>query len=73
MILQEIVSENIRGFRLLRGFTQEALAVKASMSSNFISDFERGKSGLALGSIEKIAKVLKVEPSALLIKDAFKS
>ncbi len=72
MRLQEIVSENIRGFRQLQGLTQEALAAKARMSANFLSSFERGKSGLGLGSVEKIARVLKVEPSTLLIKDAFR-
>ncbi len=72
MILQAIVSENIRGFRILRGLTQEALAAKSGMTTNFLSAFERGKSGLGLRSVEKIAKVLKVEPNVLLIKDAFK-
>jgi XRE family transcriptional regulator, regulator of sulfur utilization len=71
--LQAIVAQNIKGFRLKHGFTQENLALKAKLHSNHLARMERGEEGVAasLSSIEKIAKALKIPPHLLLIPDAY--
>jgi len=71
--LEKIVAENVRGYRKLRNLSQEALAIKSGLSSNYLACFERGEVGLALSRLEKIAKTLKVAPHLLLMKDSYKS
>ncbi|MBI1924975.1 helix-turn-helix transcriptional regulator [Candidatus Poribacteria bacterium] len=46
--------------RKRRGFTQEALAEKASVSVNFIGNVERGESAISLKTLRQIGKVLGV-------------
>jgi transcriptional regulator with XRE-family HTH domain len=65
--LLAIVSSNIRYFRKSAGLTQEALAWKSKLSSDFISRLERGEDNISIVSLEKIAKVLNVDPYKLLI------
>jgi transcriptional regulator with XRE-family HTH domain len=64
--LENIVAINVRNIRKKKNLTQEALAIKAGLSPNFLACFERGETGLALSRLEKIAKALKVEPYELL-------
>ena len=66
MSLEALVAANVRRIRIEKKLTQEALAIKAGISPNFLACFERGETGLALSRLEKIAKVLKVKPSQLL-------
>jgi len=42
--LRNILSQNIRRFRKSKGFSQERLAEKMEISTNYLSDIERGKS-----------------------------
>ncbi len=72
MSLEKIVAANVRGFRLKRKMTQEALAVKSGVSPNFLACFERGETGLALSRLERIAKTLGVKPSLLLEPESFR-
>jgi transcriptional regulator with XRE-family HTH domain len=68
--LQKIVAANIKGYRKLKGLTQEALAAKAEMSSNHVARMERAEPGvgITLASIERICKALKIKPHLLLIE-----
>jgi transcriptional regulator with XRE-family HTH domain len=64
--LEIIAATNVRNIRKKKNLTQEALALKAGLSPNFLACFERGETGLALSRLEKIAKALGVKPSTLL-------
>jgi XRE family transcriptional regulator, regulator of sulfur utilization len=64
--LESIVANNVRAIRKKKNLTQEALAIKAGVSPNFLACFERGETGLALSRLEKIAKALKISPDLLL-------
>ena len=57
---QEKLGERIRVFRKRSGFTQEALAEKASVSVNFIGNVERGESAISVKTLLQIAKALGV-------------
>jgi transcriptional regulator with XRE-family HTH domain len=58
---------NIRRLRLTRGWSQESTAEKAGLSTRHFQDIEAGRrAGLRLATIEKIAKVLHVQPWELL-------
>ncbi|HZK75432.1 MAG TPA: helix-turn-helix transcriptional regulator [Candidatus Kapabacteria bacterium] len=72
MRLEVIVATNVRNLRKKKNLTQEALAIKAGLSPNFLACFERGETGLALSRLEKIAKALGVKPSLLLEPDAYR-
>ena len=73
MRLEKIVAINVRNLRKQKNLTQEALAIKAGISTNFLACFERGETGLALSRLEKLARVLGVKPSLLLEPDAHRT
>ena len=56
----------MKAFRTSKGFSQEELALKASLSANFIGNIERGKENITLDSLGKIAQALDVAPGALI-------
>ena len=61
----EVVSDNVRKYRKIRGITQEQLAVDISMTPDYLRRFEsqRGKEGLTLKRLYKISVVLDVPMS----------
>lgn len=61
----EIIGNNLKAARTLKGYTQEKLAEAVGVSDKFISMAERGVSGLSVTSIVGICKVLDIEPNAL--------
>ena len=67
MKLLAVVSTNIRYYRKKSGLTQESLAWKSKLSPDFISRLERGEDNISIVSLERIAKVLKVDPFMLLV------
>lgn len=72
MKLQKIVAQNLKGYRQLRGLSQEAIAGKIDIGANHYARIERGEEGLTLERWEKICKVIKIEPYLLLIADSYK-
>jgi transcriptional regulator with XRE-family HTH domain len=62
-----VVGDNIRDYRIKKGLSQEALAVKAKMSSNYLGEVERGKETISVRRIVLVAKALKIAPHLLLI------
>jgi transcriptional regulator with XRE-family HTH domain len=72
MKIQEIAGDNIRYIRERRGLSQESLALEARMSRAYIGEVERAEKNISIGRLEKIAKVLKVQPNELLIKDFYR-
>ncbi len=61
----EVVSDNVRKYRKIRGITQEQLAVDISMTPDYLRRFEsqRGREGLTLKKLYKISVVLDVPMS----------
>ena len=70
MIDKEIIliqfGEKLKKARILKGLSQEALALSLGFDRTYISLLERGKRSPSLIAINKIAKFLKVEASSLI-------
>jgi|Deesub1362A_J573_1020465.scaffolds.fasta_scaffold00029_129 repressor LexA len=60
------VGETIRRLREEMGLSQRALARKAGISSQYLSDIEVGRTSPSLKSLEKIATALQSPPGRLL-------
>ena len=57
-----LLRENLRRLRLGKGWTQQELAERASLTYKYYQDLEAGRlTGLTLATIEKLAGVLEVE------------
>lgn len=70
MTLRETFAKNVRHWRHARGLSQEALAYEADISRSYLYELERGKYPANLDFIERIAKVLAIEPHQLLERSA---
>ena len=55
--LQMTVDYNIRGYRKLKQLSQEALAVKSKLSSNYLGEVERGKQTISVRRVGLIARI----------------
>jgi transcriptional regulator with XRE-family HTH domain len=66
MSLREIFAGNLRKYRLEAGLSQEALAAEAEIDRTYVSALERSVYSASLDMIEKLAGVMRVEPSRLL-------
>jgi transcriptional regulator with XRE-family HTH domain len=56
----------VRERRLAMNLTQEALGEKCGLHRTFVGSVERGERNVAVLSLRKIAKALRVTPAALL-------
>jgi len=65
MDFKQMVGEQIRKARRLRGMTQERLAEQSGLSFSYISDVERGTRNISLESLGKIINALGVKPAQL--------
>ncbi len=63
---KQLVGMRIRELRLVKGFSQEALADEAGVHRTYMGSVERGERNISLDNIVKIARALKVAPSSLL-------
>jgi transcriptional regulator with XRE-family HTH domain len=57
---------NIRRLRSKKHLSQRALAEDVGISVSYVSMLERGQRSPPLGTIEKIARALRVTPAELL-------
>ncbi len=73
MDLRRVIAKNLRGYRLKRGLTQEALAGRVGIGPNHLARIERGEEGLTLERWAKISKALKIEPYLLLVSESYKN
>lgn len=64
--IRQIVGQNIRHFRQIKGITQETLAEIVDVSGSYIGYLERGEKSPSLDLLVKIARTLDVEPARLL-------
>lgn len=66
MTLRDIFATNLRRHRLAAGFSQEALAAEAEIDRTYVSALERSVYAATVDMIERLAKVLDVDPAKLL-------
>ena len=68
MEIRQVFARNLRKARQARGLSQEVLAHDANVDRTYISALERGVYSATLDMVEKLARVLHVEPSDLLTR-----
>jgi transcriptional regulator with XRE-family HTH domain len=66
MDIREIFAANLRRLRHERGLSQDDLAYEAEVSRSYLSQIEKASYYASLKIIERVARVLKVDPVALL-------
>jgi len=66
MDIREIFATNLRKLRHERDLSQDDLAYEAGISRSYLSQIEKGTFYASLKIIERVARVLKVDPSVLL-------
>ena len=67
--LQRTVGRNLRAFRQLKGFSQEAFASEIDYHRTYMGGLERGERNLTLKSLERIAVKIGVDPRDLMYDD----
>lgn len=66
MDVVQLLGENVRHYRKLKGLTQEQLAVAAGMERSYVSDLERGTRNPSVVALGRLAHALELEPKLLL-------
>ena len=66
MDIREVFAANLRRLRHDAGLSQDDLAYEAKVSRSYLSQIEKGAYYASLKIIERLAKVLRVEPADLL-------
>ncbi len=66
MSLVATFGKNLRAARKSLGWTQEHLAFEAGIKRAYLSEIESGKRNVSLDVVEKLAKAIGAEPSALM-------
>jgi len=62
----QLLGENVRHYRKLRGMTQEQLALETEMERSYVSDLERGTRNPSVRALGRLAEALGVAPHLLL-------
>ena len=71
MDIRRVTGDNVRFIRQKRKLSQEALATKSGISLSYVKYVEKGEYAISIVKLEKIAKVLKVDPGLLLAPGAY--
>lgn len=66
MDVVQLLGENVRHYRKLKGMTQEQLALEAEMERSYVSDLERGTRNPSVRALGRLAQALGIEPHQLL-------
>jgi transcriptional regulator with XRE-family HTH domain len=64
--LQRRLGRYLREYRLEQGMSQEALGDQLGYHRTYIGGLERGERNLTLKAVERIAKLIGVDPLTLL-------
>lgn len=67
-VLQQMVGERIRNYRILKGWTQEQLSEALGTQSPYIGRIERGEQNIQLSTLGKIAGALQVSVHSLFME-----
>jgi transcriptional regulator with XRE-family HTH domain len=60
------LAKRIKALREQRGLSQETLAAKAGVSRGYLARLELGRHDPTVGTVEKLAKALRVKVTDLL-------
>lgn len=63
---RRLVAWNLRKWRVLRGVSQEHLAVDADVDRSYVGRLERGLENPTVGLLDKLAAALSIHVSQLL-------
>jgi transcriptional regulator with XRE-family HTH domain len=66
MMKQKRLAMKLKQFRAARGMTQEVLAKKAGLTQVHIARLESGNHDPTLGTLQRLAKALKVKMGELV-------
>ena len=72
MDIYKIIGHNVRGYREKVGWSQEKLAVRTGLATNYIGCVERAEKKPSVDTLVTLGKALKVDPSAFLIRDSYR-
>jgi transcriptional regulator with XRE-family HTH domain len=72
MDIYKVIGDNIRGFRAKQGWTQEKLAIRAKLNTNYLGNVERAEKKVSIDTLQKIGKVLHVDLHLFFVSDAYK-
>ena len=67
--VEQIIGKRIQKIRRAKGFTQQQFAEMIGLSTNYLSDIERGKSKMMLSTFVRITEALQVSADVLLRPD----
>ena len=70
MDIREVFARNLRKARSAKGLSQEALAHEANIDRTYVSALERSQYSATIVMVDKLARALGVEASALLQRSA---
>lgn len=68
MEIREVFARNLKALRLAKGLSQEELAHLADIDRTYISSLERCVYSASIDVVERLASVLGVEASDLLLR-----
>jgi len=63
--IRKAFGRRVRDLRKSKGFSQEAFADTAGLHRTYIGSIERGEQNVSIDNIERIAKALRVDLTAL--------
>ena len=63
---RKVFSENLRGARLAKGLSQEALAQLVGIHRTYVGSVERGERNISIDNMERLAMALGTTIQALL-------
>lgn len=64
-----VLGKNIRLLRTQNGWSQETLAEKMELSSNFMSNIENGKAWISPATLSKFTEIFDVPPRELFTQE----
>lgn len=62
----EIVRNNIKFYRITKGFTQEKISELLGINEKSYSNLETGRYNISLDRLDEISRILELEPYILL-------
>jgi transcriptional regulator with XRE-family HTH domain len=66
MSIREVLAQNLKRYRALRGLSQEELAHRADIDRTYISSLERSQYAAGIDVVERLATALDLKPFELL-------